>query len=268
MLRHIKRKPEYWAKHKPKSIGENKLTTDTWKHLVSVLTRFKKPVSFDRLEKFLEQKGEHQLYKNLIGFRDDKNSIPAIKEHTTHMIYIYDQEKKRQESLDNKAKQIITNVSLLFSVIAFSSAIILNKDNYVLNYTEASIFFVLVGLILALTSLVISVFCLDVKAYNRPKQEVVFDPLYRNEEPFLKQKITDFFFCLYINTKTNTKKSIRIKRANWLFIAALFFVGAFTIINILAIIKRNNKKVETEAMEIKIIDNVPVTLTIKIDTAK
>lgn len=260
MIKYLGHSTKYWKKNRPKQIGDQKVTTDDWNKILIILERIKKCVSFNKIAGHYEKKKERELYKNFLSFKNSRTQIQALKEHSSLMTYIYDQEKKRQDNIDNKARQIITNVSLIFTFIAFSSAIILNKDNYVKGISEYSLLTVLVALIIALIAIILAVRCLDVKKYSRPRQEIVFDPKYRLEEDFLRQKVSDFFLSLYVNTETNSKKSNYIKFANWLFIISIGLIGLFTILNLYSIKVRNDKPIEKTVQEIKIKDTVDVQI--------
>jgi hypothetical protein len=260
MLKYLGHKTSYWEKNKPKQIGDQKVTTDDWDNIIRILNRINKCVSLNKIASHYEKKKDRALYKNFLAFKNSKTQIQALKEHSSFMTYIYDQDKKRQDNIDNKARQIITNVSLVFTFIAFSSAIILNKDNYVKGVSEYSLLTVSVALIIALIAIILAVLCLDVKKYSRPRQEIVFDPKYRLEEDFLRQKVSDFFFTLYVNTDTNSKKSNYVKFANWLFIISIGLIGFFTILNLYAIKVRNDKPTEKTIQEIKIKDTIDVKI--------
>lgn len=260
MLKLLGHKTIYWEQNKPGQIADQKVTTDDWNSIIRILKRINKYVSYNKIANHYEKKKARELNKNFLSFKNSRTQIQALKEHASLMTYIYDQEKKRQDNIDNKARQIITNVSLIFTFIAFSSAIILNKDNYENGVSEYSLLTVLVALIIALTAIILAVKCLDVKRYSRPKQEIVFDPKYRLEEDFLRQKVTDFFFALYINTATNSKKSIYIQFANWLFMVSIGLIGLFTVFNVYAIKLRNDKPTEKTIQEIKIKDTIEIKI--------
>lgn len=260
MIKFLGHRTKYWEKNKLKQIGDQKVSTDDWNNIIRILKRINKCVSYNKIARHFEKKTTRKLYKNFLSFKNSRTQIQALKEHSSLMTYIYDQEKKRQDNIDNKARQIITNVSLVFTFIAFSSAIILNKDNYVKGVSEYSLLTASIALIVALIAIILAVRCLDVKKYSRPKQEIVFDPKYRLEEDFLRQKVTDFFFSLYINTDTNSKKSNYIKFANWLFIVSIGLIGIFTILNLYAIKIRNDKPTEKTIQEIKIKDTIDVKI--------
>lgn len=260
MLKFLGHRTKYWEKNKPKQIGDIKITKDDWDNIIFILKRINKCVSYNKIAKHYAKINDRQLYKNYLSFINSKTQIQALKEHASLMTYIYDQEKKRQDNIDNKARQIITNVSLVFAFIAFSSTIILNKDNYVKDISGYSLLTVFIALIFALIAIIIAVRCLDVKTYSRPREEIVFDPKYKLEEDFLRKKISDFFFSLYLNTGTNSKKSNYIKFANWLFIISIGFIGLFTILNLYAIKVRNDKPTEEKIQEIKIKDTIDVKI--------
>jgi hypothetical protein len=260
MLKSLPHTKEYWEKNKPKRVGDQKVTTDDWNKVLLLLKRFNKNVSFDRIAKYYEKVKDRELTRNYLSFMNSRTAIAGLKEHTAFMTYIYDQEKKRQDNIDNKARQIISNISLVFTFIAFSSAILLSKDNYVKGISGYSFLSVIISLIIALTVLVIAILCLNVRTYSRPRQEIIFDPKYRGEEDFLRQKVSDFFFTLYVNTDTNTKKTKYIKVANWLFIISIGFIGVFTVLNLYSLKYRNENPIEKAVQEMKVKDTINVKI--------
>jgi hypothetical protein len=260
MINLLKKDSNYWKKHKPKRIGKSTVSNYDWDYIISVLIRFRKPVNFKRIKKLYRNNEDNEYETKCKAY--DKNSMPieVIREHSIYVSYIYDQEKKRQEGLDNKAKQIITNVSLLFSIIAFSSFVILNRDYSLPYYTVISISLIFTALLLALTSLILAVLCLNVIQYNRPMQEGVFDSTKNTEDNFLKQKTLDFFYCIHTNIKTNEHKARRIRFATWIFISSIFFVSSFTFLNIYTIYNRNSTKIEIVPTNIRILDTIPIKI--------
>lgn len=259
---HFRHKIDYWKKkkNKPLRIGESNVTKDDWNTILSILERFKKPIGFNRISKLYNKISEEKFKKHFLNYLNPETNIEAIKEHSNYLSYLYDQEKKRQENIDSKAKQIITNVSLIFTIIAFSSSIILNKDNYINFITDYSLIIVSISLLFSITSLVIAVLVLDFRRYNRPKQEIVYNEKNYIETQFNKQKVTDFTACLSLNINTNRKKSSRLIFANWSFIISIFFVGLFTFSNLLAIQMRNKTNSKPKIEQVKIIDTIDVNV--------
>jgi len=268
----LKHSSKYWKKNFQVYKLDKISTPDNWNNFVNILARYPKKINLNEIIKYFERIKNRTFRKLFMDYNKDED-IKALKEHVSFITYLYDQEKKRQENIDNKARQIITNVSLIFTFIAFSSAIILVKDNYVQTTNNFSIFAVGFALLFALIAIIIAVYCLDFKKYNRPLPDQIFNKENRAEDKYFKQKITSFYYALSINTDTNEHKTYLVKLANYLLIISIFLIGVFTMLNLYSIKLRNEKPKEKTIQEVKLKDTVyvyvikPIELNYK-DTLK
>lgn len=242
MLKFIPHKPEYWKKNRPKEINGQNINLQNWNDIIAIFERRKKAISFNMIIKVYEKKKERETYEKFLTYKKSKTPLQLLKEHSIFLTYLYDQEKKRQDNIDNKARQIITNVSLLFAFIAFSSAIILNKDNYVKAINESALVTVLIALTIAVIAVIIAIACLNMKDYSRPPLNIIFEKENQIEEDFFRARIFNFISSLYVNTKTNSRKTVRLKLSNWLIAISISLIGLFTILNIYSIKIRNIKQ--------------------------
>lgn len=223
-----------------------------------ILTRFNKKIGLNRINKLYNRIAFAKEKKLFFKYKDANTQIDAVNEHSTFIIYLYDQEKKRQENTEAKAKQIITNISLLFAIIAFSSTIILNKDNYIPTYSEIGIVSVCIALILAFISLIIAINVSNMKRYSRPRYNIVFDTSNYTSIEFNRTKVIDFTSCYFSNAQNNSKKSSKIIIANKFFIFSILFVSIFTVTNLLALYKKSHMKIESKIEEVRIVNKVSV----------
>ena len=112
----IKRTIAYWKKFPPSSTDGYPIVDTVWDITISKLTRVKKIRYYD-LYDFYFKCFNYYLHFYHKSYIDNKSKIEAIREHDKYVNYLYDQEKKRQDNIDSKAKQIITNTSTVITII-------------------------------------------------------------------------------------------------------------------------------------------------------
>jgi hypothetical protein len=231
-----KQESKHWIHKKPFQIYYTTISQFEW---VTIINRIKYPVRLKTLKNSVLHYHKSLLKNRISGYLNYSTKIEALSEHSSYVQYLYDQEKKRQDNLDSKAKQIITNISLFFSIVAFSSILIFNKENFDVLLSTWSIIIIAIAILLAGLSLFITLLTLDLQKYSRPKQEYIFKKENYSDEDFLRYKIHRFISCTENNSKINNKKSQRIRLASRIFLISMLFVGVFTILNLLTLNRRN-----------------------------
>lgn len=244
--------PRYWEQNKPSRLGEYSVPDTEWNNIISILVRLNKSIGYARIRRFYIKRLNRERARQFSNYANPETSIVALKEHFVYVSYLYDQEKKRQETLDSKANQIIINVSVLFGIIAFSSSVILEGKNYMYPYSEISIISIGLSLILAFTTLVIALNVTNARRYCRPREALVFDASNFGEQQFYKQQTMEFSSCLRFNMGVNRGRSSKIIIANWLFTISVLSVFIFTFSNIMALHKKNTNGNSSKVKQIEL----------------
>jgi hypothetical protein len=159
-----------------------------------------------------------------MSYSDNPTKIEAIKEHDKYVNYLYDQEKKRQDNIDSKAKQIITNTSTVITIIGLLITVQTSFFKGKIDIDNSDFYLLISGLIFLFIALFITVNVLNFKKYRRPFPEIVFKGENRSEESFLRTKIISFHESIILNTSVNSKKSNQLIWVNYVYIFALILV--------------------------------------------
>lgn len=219
----IKRATSYWKDHPPASTDGYPLVEKVWEITFSKLKNIRR-IKYTDLYEFYYTCFSYYLHFYHKSYSDNPTKIEAIKEHDKYVNYLYDQEKKRQENIDSKAKQIITNTSTVITIIGLFITVLTSFFKGKIDIDNSDFYLLISGLIFLFIALLISVIVLNFKKYSRPFPEIVFKGENRSEESFLRTKIISFHVPIILNTSVNSKKSNRLIWANYIYIFALIFV--------------------------------------------
>ena len=220
---YIKRATNYWKDFAPASTNGYPTVNNVWEIVFVKLKRISSIKYVDLYEFYFicfcyYLHFYHKLYS------ENPSKIQALKEHDKYVNYLYDQEKKRQETMDSKAKQIITNTSTVITIVGLLVTVLTSFFKGKIDIENSDFYLLISGLLFLFISLIISINVLNFKKYYRPFPELVFSGESRNEETFLRKKIISFHYPIIFNTSINSKKSNKLIWANYTYTIALVLV--------------------------------------------
>ncbi len=226
----LKEDRQFWLNCHP-----NEMESKKYNKIVELLTRGNKKTDFKTISK---------KYKELIAKSIDRNEkqysklgldgvipVKTLESHLKYIIGIFDSEKKRQENLEKKSLQIISQTGIVVSLISFSVGTLYDKI-VPLNPIE---FYMIVSLYcLTLMSLFFSIMyaikSLNLKLYARPSHKIIGDKISLDENKFIWQEISIRYNNINNNINLNDDKADNISKSFKFFFASIGQIIVFSIV--------------------------------------
>lgn len=268
----IERKVTYWKNYPPVSTDGYPLIAEVWDITIKKLGRIKSIRYVDLLE-FYYKAFSYYLHFKHKSYLDKKTRIEALKEHDRLISYLYDQEKKRQDVCDSKAKQNISNASIVITIIGLCLTILASFYKDRIEISKYDFYFLILALCFLFLSLALALYVLNFRKYCRPFPEFIFESKSVDEERFLRTKIISFHGPIILNTSANSKKSNWLICSNYAFLFALIMIFGIVTKNLYNLSDKNiirNTPVEKQVLYNRI-DSKKIDSTLNIlrkDTLK
>jgi len=220
---------------------------EAWKITLRKLKLLKRKTSFWVIKETYFDSLRLYLEPRLKNYKEKRTKIEAINEHLSSVKFLYEQEKKRQDNIDSKAKQILSNSGIILTIFGALSSYVIS-GNFV-SYHSYNLYGSIAVLVLLISSLVIAIYVLDFKKYSRPTIDLVFNSRNSLTETFLRERIISFIKPIEFNIATNTDKTKKIKISTFLFGLALLIATMLLCLN-LFLVSGSSVKVSVQDVNI------------------
>lgn len=162
--------------------------------------------------------------------------LNVLKEKVEYLQNQFNLEKQRQSNLDSKTIQIITQSSIVTTIIALMIPLLIDKINFNKDFKEWLFWIFILLLVWTLTlfvrSIIIAIKNLKTTGYSRPMHTMILHHSDGNVKKMYESQLTNFYNSTNYNIKVNNKKASEINKSYRHFRLGLilFVITAFTFV--------------------------------------
>ncbi|MBC8883733.1 hypothetical protein H9X57_11290 [Flavobacterium piscinae] len=198
-----------------------------------------------------------------LSSKTDSEKIISHKEFLKSAI---DEENNRLSLIENKTSQIISQTSIVFSLLGLFMPIIIDKTGETNIYIKvAIIFLVLIAFIFYLLTInnALKNFNINKFSYSVPTPENVLTLQNNTVEEFNSELIRDYLYCINKNIVTNNRKATNLLHSHNTFKFANLITGLIVVFLSVMILfsKNDDPKIHIEkAVKIDKLDSIIRTI--------
>ena len=249
---------QYLLNNIPADIDE-----ETWKVIVRLSTRDDKKTTvkfvldkYGLLTKRRVERNEkkyEKLGKDLSIFNKD-----LLDRHLKYVRGIFDYEKKRQENIEKKALQLISQSSIIISIITLAIGTLSSKFVFLNDFWFYILVILFSSILLFLfLTLYYSISSLKIKLFNRPDHILIVAPEARDEKKFIYCETSLLYNAIEDNEVIDNKKALQMNKGYKFFKFSIVVIIVFSALSFYAIFKLEKEK-KNNIQKIEIVNSVDI----------
>lgn len=226
----------YFLKNIPEGVYR-----DDWETTVRFSTRNDKKVSKKEILKNLNLLTKRRLSKKERDYQKLGENLSFIdkgllEKHLNFIKGLFHFEKKRQENIEKKALQLISQSSIIISIITLAIVILFSKFSLHDSYW----FYVLILLFLLIlcflfSALYFAIVALKIKLFNRPPHTLIVSSEAMDEKSFIYTETKLLYNAVEENIDVDNKKVMHMNRGYSFFKWAILIIIFFSILTFYSI---------------------------------
>ncbi len=233
--------PYIWGLY-PDNTIEIKTNIDSWNEFIVKNYPSDKKVKFKELLKAFNNnnQGQNQDVISELEKEYGKNleNIPLeiINEKREYLLNLFNLEKQRQNLLDNKSIQIITQTSIITAIIALIIPLLIDDIDFNNDFKRISFWIFVILLLLTLKfllySVILSIVNLRTTGYLRPMHTLILHHSKSTQKELSLSQLVTYYESIEKNIKVNNNKAEQINKSYNKFKIGLvlFVISAFAFV--------------------------------------